>query len=247
MSLPNRPLANIFGKYKSSVHFYEEFNLVNGKHARYSFNDMKAIFHLDGMDQWPKTFEQKDSLVNSLYLVSFMPSASTSYEMEYTLVKSLFHSVFLFKMDHESVDVAMENTPTMALFIDTTKQERRKKKTRQSSLDDASTITDQHYCLAAVNYFRKDQDTVVLWLATTLDEPPVQSIHVTWRNCGFATYLLCLLIKQHTGIADNMTKSVLTAQASLTDEMSSCHFYQCLGFKRYILEDNGLSHTSDAF
>ena len=44
-----------------------------------------------------------------------------------------------------------------------------------------------------------------------------------------------------------MTKSVLSAQASLTNEMSSCRFYQRLGFKRYILNDNGLSHTSDAF
>ena len=63
ISLPDRPLAKIFGKYKSVVHFYEEFNLVNAEHARYSFNDMKEIFHLDGMDEWPKMFEQKDSFV----------------------------------------------------------------------------------------------------------------------------------------------------------------------------------------
>ena len=80
-----------------------------------------------------------------------------------------------------------------------------------------------------------------------LEAPPPQSIHVTWRKCGFATYLLCLLIKQHTGVATDMTKSVLLIQASLKENNYSCRFYQCLGFHQYILEDNGFSHTSDAF
>jgi hypothetical protein len=141
----------------------------------------------------------------------------------------------------------MANMPTMALFMSkSTKKEdthsKRVKKQREKSMEN-----DDTQCLAAVNYFRSGQDTVVLWLGTMLNKPPIESAHVTWRKCGFATYLLCLLIKQHTGILADMTNSVLSIQASLTGSKEACRFYQWLGFSRYILDDNGLSQTSHQF
>ena len=88
---------------------------------------------------------------------------------------------------------------------------------------------------------------MVLWLGTMLNEPPVESVNVTWRNSGFATYLLCLLIKQHTGISDDMSKSTLSIQASPIASNDACRFYQRLGFSRYEKDDNGFSQTSAKF
>ena len=121
--------------------------------------------------------------------------------------------------------------------------------TRQSKRqkDQQAQPTNDAECMSAVTYFRTDQDTVVLWLGTMLNAPPVESVNVTWRNCGFATYLLCLLIKQHTGILQDMSKSLLSIQATPTHSKDACLFYQCLGFSCYKMKDNGLSLTSPSF
>ena len=91
------------------------------------------------------------------------------------------------------------------------------------------------------------QDIMVLWLGTMLNQPPIESVHVTWQKCGFATYLLCLLIKQHTGIVADMSNSMLSIQVSVTASKEACQFYQWLGFSHYSLDDNGLSQTSHQF
>ena len=80
-----------------------------------------------------------------------------------------------------------------------------------------------------------------------LSQPPVESVNVTWCNCGFATYLLCLLIKQHTGILQDMSKSLLSIQATPTNSKDACQFYQHLGFSCYNMNDNGLPLTSHSF
>ena len=89
----------------------------------------------------------------------------------------------------------------------------------------------------------------MLWLATTLEAPPVDSIHVVWQKHGLATYLLCMLVKQHTGFASNMDESVLSLQASSERTNPVRNFYLKLGFichDEYI-NDNGLSKTSKGF
>ena len=153
ISLPDCHLANTFGRHSSVEEFYNEFNLVNSDYAQFSFTEMKNIFPLDGMDQWPKLLDPNDSLVCKLSLVSFMPSAKTNHEIEYTKVKELFQSVFVSKQDHLSVKQAMENMPTMALFLETsTKNSDRQ--TRQARKEKASTeMVTSLCCLAAVNYF----------------------------------------------------------------------------------------------
>ena len=69
-----------------------------------------------------------------------------------------------------------------------------------------------------------------------------------WRHNGLATYLLCMLIKQHTGAGPSMDDSVLCLQAT-TEEENVCRYYKCLGFSHHINfdSDNGLSQTSDEF
>jgi hypothetical protein len=81
-----------------------------------------------------------------------MPSAKTNHEIECTKVKQLFQSGFVNEHDHEAVQLAMENMPTMALFMKTSRDDSGKQ-ARQATLEKATTETDNFYCLAAVNYF----------------------------------------------------------------------------------------------
>ena len=88
----------------------------------------------------------------------------------------------------------------------------------------------------------------MLWLATTLVQPPKESIHVTWRNKGLATYLLSILVKQHTGIGDgSLDQSLISLQASMDRKNPARRFYLNLGFTDHDLPDNGLSLTSPSF
>jgi hypothetical protein len=76
----------------------------------------------------------------------------------------------------------------------------------------------------------------------------VDSILVTWWNLGLATYLLCMLVKQHTGYG-NLADSVISMQSSQNRNDSACSFYLSLGFwvhDEYV-HDNGLSLTDPAF
>ena len=105
------------------------------------------------------------------------------------------------------------------------------------------------HCLSAVNYFREGTHTHVLWLATTVEAPPINSIHVMWRQRGLSTYLLCMLVKQHTGIGTGcLDHSVLSLQASRLKLNPARSFYLKLGFISHDeYNDNGLSHTSPGF
>jgi hypothetical protein len=79
-------------------------------------------------------------------------------------------------------------------------------------------------------------------------EPPFRAcIHCTWRNNGLATYLLCMLIKQHTGVTANIDQSILSLQASPLNYETALHFYKKVGFSQHIDPDNGLSQTSKHF
>jgi hypothetical protein len=104
--------------------------------------------------------------------------------------------------------------------------------------------------LAAVTYYTdlNNQDSVLLRLATTNEDAPRESIHVKWCNLGLSTYLLCMLLKQHTGRENSMDNSVLSVQVS-TDpaELHASRFFQRLGFKKLMEEDNGLAMTPKAF
>ena len=87
-----------------------------------------------------------------------------------------------------------------------------------------------------------------MWLATTLAKPPVDSIHVVWQKLGLATYLLCMLVKQHKGISDNLDQSVLSLQASPKRGSAVRRYYIKVGFiSQNCAGDNGFSLTSHSF
>ena len=87
-----------------------------------------------------------------------------------------------------------------------------------------------------------------MWLATMKKKPFKESINCMWRHNGLATYLLCMLIKQHTSAGPNMDHSILCLQAT-NEEPNVCRYYKCLGFIHIINfdNDNGLSQTSGEF
>ena len=81
------------------------------------------------------------------------------------------------------------------------------------------------------------------------EAPPINSIHVVWRQRGLSTYLLCMLVKQHTGISTGcLYHSVLSLQASRIKRNPACRFYLKLGFISHDeYRDNGFSQTSAGF
>jgi hypothetical protein len=79
-------------------------------------------------------------------------------------------------------------------------------------------------------------------------EPPIQSVHHQWRKLGLATYLLSILVKQHTGIGDGkLNESIISLQASSERGNPVRSFYIKLGFTSYDQEDNGLSMLGLSF
>ena len=194
--------------------------------SEFYFNEMVDMFKLPGMDQWPKTLET--SLNKFLFsLVSFYSpnrkvssklSPSTRHEKAHQLSLGMLHHCFPEKKDRSSITTAMDNFPSLAIFMAplvSSKQKKINQKPRKTKITSIFDHESTSY-LAVLNYFREEKQTQVLWLATTLLEPPEESIHVTWRNKGLATYLLSILVKQHTGIGDgSLENSLISLQASM--------------------------------
>ena len=121
--------------------FYKEFNLDDGHlFSEYYFNDMKRIFHMQGMDLWPKTLDTPDAKMIRLHfsLVCFMPPKFFPKQTKHGHLAGYAHAKAVLMMkdcfdqveDHNSISVAMENYPTMVIFMskvdgnDTTKKKR---------------------------------------------------------------------------------------------------------------------------
>ena len=269
-------LTGSVGDRRADV-FYQEFNLDKPTvFAEFYFKEMMEIYHFPGMEGWPKVMSSRSAINKKqqgrsppkiyLSLVCFQPpgavssntaSASIKSRVKLALTKArdMVSSCFNTKEDHNCIKVAMHKYPTIAIFmcqvVDQTQELKRKRNTKKDqvrkSILDVKDTSSLH-CLAAVNYFTVGQNTVVLWLATTLEKPPVDSIHVTWRNLGLATYLLCMLVKQHTGYG-NLADSVISLQSSQNRNDSARSFYMSLGFQVHdeYVHDNGLSQTHPSF
>ena len=78
------------------------------------------------------------------------------------------------------------------------------------------------------------------------DKPFQDNINYMWHCNGLATYLLCMLINQHTGARPTMDDSLLCLQVNVQEAIIG-RYYKCLGFSHVIAidSDNGLSHTSE--
>jgi hypothetical protein len=232
---------------------YKKLNLVDTGFSEFHFNKMKEMKNLPGMDLWPRTIEG----VQTKFLFSLVcflpPTASTSsqrqsmhHSLAHKLSVDMLHLCFPEKDDHSSINTAMNNFPCIAIFMAL-----KDKKSRKRKLPKTKSIFDYSEtccCLAVANYFQHKQQTQVLWLATTLVEPPPESIHVMWHKCGLATYLLSILVMQHSGIGDgSLENSIICMQASKDRQNPVRRFYLKLGLACYDLPDNGLSETSHSF
>jgi hypothetical protein len=91
-------------------------------------------------------------------------------------------------------------------------------------------FNEEVHCLAAVNYFRHQQFTQVIYVATSLEEPPKQSKLTTWRRNGLATYLICMLLKQHTYADNHEAASVPTLLNSNFCSTHAHHLYDLSSF-----------------
>ncbi|MCK7580961.1 MAG: hypothetical protein MZV65_38675 [Chromatiales bacterium] len=173
----------------SPEEFYEKFNLINSTYSEFHFKDMLEIFHLPGMDQWPNTMEETTPDLQFSLICFFPPSVPAPswpslnekrIAIAHSLASDMICSSFESKEDHESINAAMAIFPTLAIFmsvvVEQGKKKKASKKTQLKSILDAKDSTTIK-CLAAVNYFRQHMHTQVLWLATTLEEPPTESIH----------------------------------------------------------------------
>ena len=77
MSLPYHWLTNTIGNHGSVEEFYNVFNLVDTDYAHFSFADIQEICFIDGMDQWPKLINPKDSIQCTFFLsLFFLPQKS---------------------------------------------------------------------------------------------------------------------------------------------------------------------------
>jgi hypothetical protein len=191
-------LSGTVGKMPADT-FYQEFNLMGSTiFSEFYFKEMIEIYHLPGMELWPKIMsvegtKEKDRPPQiCLSLVCFMPPAATSSQppsirkrvsTAHAKAHHMLCSSFESEEDHKCIDVAMANFPTIAIFLSQVDHQDKKKKShnkkhRRSIFDMKD--TSQLQCLAAVNYFRDGTQTQVLWLATTLEAPPIESIHVMW-------------------------------------------------------------------
>jgi hypothetical protein len=69
-----------------------------------------------------------------------------------------------------------------------------------------------------------------------------------WHKMGLATYLLCMLVKQHTGIGNgNLDRSHLSLQASIHRNDPVRNIYLKLGFICHNESDKRLTKVSKGF
>ena len=95
-------------------------------------------------------------------------------------------SCFDLDEDHKCIKVTMAKNPTIAIFMspkdgqDKKKRMHPKQELAGKSILDVKDPSSSLQCLAAVNYHSIGRNTMVLWLATTIKAPPVDSINVKW-------------------------------------------------------------------
>ena len=140
-------------------------------------------------------------------------------------IQKLYQKIFS-KDAHKAINEAMLCFPSLAIFAKFTNQPDAPPSildTLQSG-SGSSKSSDVH-CLAAVTYCTDKQHSVLLWLATTNENAPKESVHHKWGNLGLSTYLLCMVIKQHTATDSSIEHSVLSIQVSI-EAVTLYRFFQ---------------------
>jgi len=160
--------------------FYNQFNLDGHSFSEYYFKDMLRIFHLPAMDNWPKTLNNAVGKNTKMHfsLICFLPMRNSQegtrisnlVHTACTKVTEMFFDCFPSPEDHKCIHMAMDNYPTIAIFMSkVSSHQGQKKRARHNNDGKQKSILDDNSasCLAAVNYFRDGTNTQVLWLATT--------------------------------------------------------------------------------
>ena len=86
-------------------------------HSYFSFMKLQEIFHLDGMDQWEKVLNPNGQVEFHFYLLSLHPSAKQNFPKDFDWIEKMYFSLFELTEDHNAIQSAMANAPTMGLFL----------------------------------------------------------------------------------------------------------------------------------
>jgi hypothetical protein len=147
------------------------------------------------------------------------------------LARGMLCHVFDNKDDHNSIANCLDNHPTWAIFAGRQKKLRQIRNGRKQEKGIFS-CANHVSCLAAVVYYGSENNySHILWLGTTVDPPPIESKHSSWRSIGLASFLVAVLVKQqlchaHDGV---QVQSTVTVQASAAQK-KAVSFYKKLGF-----------------
>jgi len=121
---------------KAADEFYDEFNLERkAVFAEFFFRDMMQIYHLPGMEDWPKVLITPSATNKQgrpppkiyLSLVCFRPpgheffkaadaSIKKRVKLAHTKAPDMVTSCFEAKADRQCIKFAMHNYPTIAIF-----------------------------------------------------------------------------------------------------------------------------------
>ena len=140
----------------------KKLNLVDSGFSEFYFKEMVDIVNLPGMDQWPKTLETSSNKF-LFSLVSFSSpnrkvcskmTPSTRHQLAHKLSLEMLHHCFPEKKDRSSITIAMNNFPSLAIFMAplvSSKQKKRNQKPRKTKI---TSIFDHEStsCLAVLNY-----------------------------------------------------------------------------------------------
>ena len=103
----------------------KKLNLVDSGFSKFYFKEMVDIVNLPGMDQWPKTFETFSTKF-LFSLVSFSPPNKgvssqlrpmMRHQLAHKLSLEMLHHCFPEKKDRSSITIAMDNLPSLAIFM----------------------------------------------------------------------------------------------------------------------------------
>ena len=107
--------------------FYTRFNLTGDDqvYAEFNFQEMKQIYHLQGMEQWCSMLHVDLASPIRLSMVCFTPLPSSTLfgknrsrvRAATSQVRAMLHDSFPSKEDHASIDVALSVFPTIAIFM----------------------------------------------------------------------------------------------------------------------------------
>ena len=111
----------------SADNFYRLFNFTQKDQvfSEFTFEEMKQIYHLQGMEQWCSMLHGEKTPPIRLSMVCFKPLPPSlifgknrgRVEVATSQVREMLHDSFSAKEDLASIDIALSVFPTIAIFM----------------------------------------------------------------------------------------------------------------------------------